>query len=235
MNYLIKKGLLLLTICLTAFAAKAQIGNDYAQYDLGIGADFNKAYTDAQTIASSKSVHFNFNYNVSPYINYVVEVQSGELKGGDSLLTSSGRQFTNAFTSVILRGQLQAGEIIDYSQSRFANALKNLYLSAGIGFVVNHMKDINRTSIQTSGFYTAGQNNSNQVLIPARIGYEFKIFNKYNQPQFKLDLGYQYNFILGDGLDGFTAGKQKDSYSQLSIGFKFAIGSVVSYNKKISF
>jgi hypothetical protein len=235
MKYFIKKGLLLLIVCLAAGTAKAQIGYNYAQYDLGIGGAVNKVYGDAQTVTSSYSAHFNFNYNVSPYINYVVELQTGELKGGDSLHTSTGRQFLNKFTSVIMRGQFQAGEVIDYSQSKFANAFKNLYLSTGIGFVVNHITQINRNSILQPGFYTGGDNNSNELLIPARIGYEFKVFNSYDQPSFKIDLGYQYNFILGDGLDGYTIGNQKDAYSQITIGIKFAIGGISSYKKQISF
>jgi hypothetical protein len=108
-------------------------------------------------------------------------------------------------------------------------------VSSGIGFVVNHITDINRASIQRPGFYTTGELNSNEILIPARIGYEFKFYNSYGQPGFKIDLGYQYNFIMGDGLDGFTAGNQKDSYSQLSIGVKFSVGGVASYRKQISF
>ncbi|WP_299511608.1 hypothetical protein [Mucilaginibacter sp.] len=231
----LKITLITVCSCLLCYSAKAQIGNDYAQYDLGIGLDMNKAYTDAQTVTPTKSAHFNFNYNVSPYVNYVVELQFGELKGGDSLTTSTGRQFTNNFAAVMFRAQLQAGEIIDYSQSKFANALKNLYASTGVGFVINHMKEINRASILDPGFYTPGEDNSSQILIPVRFGYEFKFFNRYDQPGFKIDLGYQYNFIMGDGLDGFTIGNQKDSYSQYSIGIKFAIGGVVSYKKRVDF
>jgi hypothetical protein len=235
MNRFLKKGFLLLTTCLIVTAAKAQVGYDYAQYDLGFGGSINKVYGDAQTITSNKAAHLNFNYNVSPYVNYVLEFQTGELKGGDSVVTSTGRQFTNIYTAVMFRAQVQAGELIDYSQSAFANALKNLYLSTGIGFVVNHITKINRYSLQTPDFYTSGENNSNEILIPARIGYEFKMFNKYDQPSFKVDLGYQYNFILGDGLDGFIVGDKKDAYSQFTIGIKFAIGGITSYRKRVSF
>lgn len=230
-----RRFLLLILSFFAVTAAKAQIGYDYAQYDLGFGGSINKVYGDAQTITATKSAHVNFNYNVSPYINYVIELQTGELKGGDSLATSTGRQFTNVFTSVIFRAQVQAGEVIDYSQSNFANALKNLYLSTGIGFVVNHITHINRYSITTPDFYTAGNNNSNEILVPARIGYEFKVFNKYDQPSFKVDLGYQYNFVLGDDLDGFSIGNKKDAYAQYTIGIKFDIGGITSYRKKISF
>lgn len=221
-------------LCLCIGIAKAQSGNDFKQYDLGLGLDFNSAYTDAQTIVSTKSGRLSFNYNFTPFVNYVVELQTGDLKGGDALTTTTGRQFTNSFNSIILRGQLQAGEVIDYSQSSMANAFKNLYVSSGIGFVVNHIKEINRYSVKTPGFYSDGENNSNQLLIPVRLGYEFKLYNKFGEPGFKFDVGYQYNFILGDGLDGFTAGKQKDSYAQFGIGIKFAIGGRATYRKQIS-
>ena len=71
MNNVIKKILVLLVICSVTLSAKAQLGYDYAQYDLGIGLDLNKAYTDAQTVVGTKSAHFNFNYNVGPFLNTI--------------------------------------------------------------------------------------------------------------------------------------------------------------------
>src|ERR1700761_4934709 len=185
MNYFIKKGLLLAIVCMIVSTARAQVGYSYSQYDVGVAAGINTVYGDAETFTKTPSVHFNFNYNVSPFVNYVFEIQAGQLKGGDSLKTVSGRQFSNSFTSVMIRVQLQAGEIIDYSQSQMSNAFKNLYISTGIGFVVNHITNINRYSILTPGFYTPGNNNSDELLIPARIGYEFKMFNKFDQPSVK--------------------------------------------------
>lgn len=234
MSYFTKSCLLLVAL-FAAFTAQAQVGNDFAQYDLGIGGSINRVYGDAQTATYTKAAHASFNYNVTPFTNYVIELQYGELKGGDSLTTTSGRQFTNNFTAVMFRVQMQAGEVIDYSESKMGNALKNLYLSTGIGYVVNNMKDINRSSSLLPGFYTGGDSNASQLVIPARIGYEFKVFNDFNQPSFKVDIGYQYNFVMGDNLDGFTAGNKKDSYAQYCIGIKFAIGGITSYRKKISF
>lgn len=235
MSYFVRLAFLILIVCCTSWAAKAQIGYDYAKYDVGVAAGINTVYGDAETFTKTQSVHVNFNYNVSPFINYVFEAQAGLLKGGDSLRTLSGRQFTNKFTSVMLRVQVQGGEVIDYSQSHLANFFKNIYLSTGVGFVVNHITDINRYSILVPGFYTPGSNNSNEILIPARIGYEFKVFNQFDEPSFKIDVGYQYNFILGDNLDGYTVGSKNDGYSQITLGVKFAIGDVISYRKKISY
>jgi hypothetical protein len=129
---------------------------------------------------------------------------------------------------------VQAGELMDYSDSPFANGLKNLYISSGLGYVVNNLKT-NRYSLKIPDFYTPGEDHSNEIFIPARIGYEFKLYNKYDEPSVRIDLAYQYNFVMGDDLDGFTAGKQKDAFSQISLGVKFALGSKTSYRKQISY
>src|ERR1700761_264786 len=148
-----KTTLLIILFCSTVFMAKAQLGYNYSQYDVGTSAGFNRVYGDAETQKTTPSIQFNFTYNFTPYTNFVFEVQLGRLEGGDSVKTVSGRQFTNDFSAYVFRGQLQAGEIIDYSNSQVMNALKNLYVSAGIGYVVNHITNINRYSLQVPGFY----------------------------------------------------------------------------------
>lgn len=217
------------------FTAKAQLGYEYSEFDLGVSGGLSTVSGDAETKPSAKTIHMNFNYNPSPFINYVLEAQTGDLRGGDATTTATGRQFTNNYVAVFLRGQVQAGELMDYSRSKIKNALKNLYLSTGVGYIVNKMSYINRQSILDPSIYTDGLDNSNGIIIPARIGYEFKIFNSYSQPVVKIDLGYQMNFALDDNLDGFTAGLQKDKFSQITLGVKFAIGSINSYKKQIHY
>lgn len=235
MNKTLTKCALLFVLCVSLGSAKAQSSYNFKQYDLGVGLDINSAYTDAQTLVSSKSARLTFNYNHTPFVNYVFEWQMGNLQGGNAATTTTGRQFNNSYNAFMMRGQLQAGEIIDYSQSRVANAFKNLYLSTGIGFVLSNIKEINRYSVLTPGFYTGGDDKSTQLMLPVRLGYEFKIFNKYGEPGLKIDLGYQYNYIFGDNLDGFIAGRQKDVYTQISVGIKVAIDGIATYRKDIAY
>ncbi|RWY48026.1 hypothetical protein [Mucilaginibacter gilvus] len=218
--------------------SKAQIGYDYAQYDFGLGGNINMVYGDAESVTKTPSASISFTYNHTPFVNYVVEVQVGTLEGGDKLLLSkSGRYFKNNYTAFVFKGQLQAGELMDYSRSGAANVLKNLYISAGLGYLMNDIRDgnINRESIVTPGFVTTGLDKSNELFLPIRLGYEFKVFNRYNEPSFKIDLGAQYNMDFGDNMDGFDAGKSKDKLIQYSIGLKFAIGGVTSYRKQIHY
>jgi hypothetical protein len=230
-----KTTILTLIVCCTTLIAKAQVGYDYSQYDLGVAAGLDQVTGNAQTKTTTQSIHFNFNYNFTPFTNFVFEVQLGRLRGGDSVTTSTGRYFNNDFSAYIFRGQLQLGEIFDYSNSAFKNAIKNLYVSAGAGFIVNHITQNSRISMKT-GAFTGGLNSSNEPFIPLRIGYEFKIFNKYQQPATKVDLGYEYNLTFGDGLDGFAASDRREVYTQFTVGIKFAIGGgIISYRKQVHY
>jgi hypothetical protein len=232
---LVRTALLTTLACFSSLFSKAQIGYDYSRYDVGFSLGFNQFYGDVVTSKGTKGVSFNFNYNQSPFVNYIFEAQFGKLAGGDAVNDPLGRQFSADYQYYAFRVQLQAGELIDYSLSPAANALKNLYVGTGVGIIYDKIASINRYSIQYPGYYTPGLNKSNAAFIPARIGYEFKIFDKYQQPSIKVDLGYQYNFVFSDNLDGFNAGQLKDAYSQFIIGVKFSLGEVTSYRKPIQY
>ena len=155
----------------------------------------------------------------------MVEFQAGSLQGG-SALSESGRYFKNIYKSLVFRGQLQAGEFMDYSKSPILNGLKNFYISAGFGYMINDIREVNRQSPVYEDFYTTGEDKSNELYIPARLGYEFKIFNRYDEPSVKIDLAAQYNYDFGDNLDGFNAGLSRDKFVQFSLGVKLALGGV---------
>lgn len=230
----ILKTLLITILCICSFLAKAQVGYDYAQYDIGFAAGLNNpSGTDVTTaIKKTPSAHFNLTYNQTPFLNYVFEGQFGRLKAGDPA-EGYGLQFENHFALFFLKVQLQAGELIDYSQSNVLNAFKNLYLSTGVGYLVNHV-------VEKADVGLPGDNNTNIPVIPARIGYEIKIFNQYNEPSVKIDLGYQYNFVMNDNLDGYNTKLlntkyANDMFTQFTLGVKFAIGGVTSYRKQINY
>jgi hypothetical protein len=228
------KPLFIFLLCTISFWAKAQNGYNYAQYDIGAAVGVNTAaMADVSTQRITPSVHFNFNYNFTPYVNYVFEAQVGRIEGGDSVKSTIGRQFENHYAAFLFRGQLQAGEFIDYSSSPFMNVMKNWYVSAGIGYLVNH---IVARSEDKRGYVIPGEKYSQSPFIPARLGYEFKIFNDYNQPSVRIDLGLQYNFVFGDNMDGYASSVgNNDAYAQFTIGVKFALGGLTSYRKQIHY
>ncbi len=222
-------------LCLSALTSKAQLGYNYGLYDLGVSVGFNRFYGDVVTNKSTNAVNFNFTYNQTPFINYLFEFQLGTLAGGDQYKDKSGRQFSTDYQYYAMRLQLQAGELMDYSKSEVANAFKNLYLSTGFGLIYSKINSINRYSMQVPGFYTPGVDKAQEAFLPLRIGYELKIFNAYHEPNVKIDVGYQYNYVFGDDLDGFKVGHLNDGYGQFVIGAKISVGGTNSYRKQISY
>lgn len=227
-----KATLLTLIICFSVLVSKAQVGAEFAQFDVGASAGINQFYGDVSTKKSTQGYSFNIDFNQTPFVNYILEGQFGKLSGG-SVSDQLGRQFSTDYQYYAFRLQLQLGEVIDYSENDFANSMKNLYVGAGVGIIYGKVTSINRFS--KSGFYTPGEDKSNQTFLPIRVGYEFKIFNQYLQPNIKIDIGYQYNYIFGDEIDGFKSGHLNDSFSQFNIGVKFSIGVIGSYRKEINY
>jgi hypothetical protein len=225
---------LTLIICFSVIVSKAQIGAEFALFDVGASAGINQFYGDVSTTKSSQAFSFNINFNQTPFVNYILEGQFGKLSGGTPN-DYSGREFSTDYQYYAFRVQFQLGEVIDYSQSDFANSMKNLYAGAGVGFIYGKVTSISRYSPHFPGYYVPGDDKSNQTFLPLRVGYEFKIFNQYLQPSIKIDIGYQYSYIFGDEIDGYRTGNYNDSFSQFTIGIKFAVGVIGSYRKEINY
>lgn len=224
-----KKIIFTLLVCVSALAAQAQIGFNYSQYEFGLSAGFNSTKTDFANSKPSYAVHAHFTYNYTPYINYIAELQVGSLRADSlTIIPGSALNFTNDYSALSFRAQLQMGELLDYSQSRFNNALKNIYISGGVGVIYTDLK------IYDSGSLSVESKGSN-IFIPLKVGYEFKLFNSYNEPWAKFDIGYQRNLIMSDNFDGISYGARQDYYNQIVIGLKFGIGGSTSYRKSISY
>jgi len=223
----LKKLFITLLVCVTAFAANAQVGYNYMQYDFGLMAGTNTAHTDFQIPRTTYSFGATFTYNYTPYLNYIAEFQTGSIKA-DTLVEIPGYNFINNYTSITFRAQLQAGELIDYSQSKLYNALKNFYVSAGVGIIYSDLQVFNYDLLES-------ETKSSNIFIPFKIGYEAKLFNSYNEPWAKIDVGYQLFYFMSDNLDGFTSGHYNDAYTQFSVGVKFGIGGRTSYRKAINY
>jgi hypothetical protein len=206
----------------------AQVGYNYDQYDFGFSAAYNKAYTDFRDSKPKYAAMAHFTYNATPYVNYIAEVQIGSVTAQYlNALPDGDNRFDNTYSIVSFRAQLQMGELMDYSHSRLKNFFKNIYVSGGVGVVYSNI------DIYADG-EESNDNKGSSAFIPLKAGYEFKIFNSYNEPKVKLDIGYQFNYILSDNFDGFTAGKS-DVFTQIVLGLKVSIGGTTSYRKSISY
>ncbi len=242
-----KKFILFFVLAFAAVAAKAQSGYKYYEWGWGGGVGYGRAYADTKRQEYHPMFNLNIAYNYNPYLPVALEFQFGTLSGGGRTRDRDqfGRQYKNNYKALILHADLQAGDIINYSNSGFLNIIKNFYIGTGAGAVSNNLTDIQRTNLYiengpigaTDGFN--GKNKSTELVIPLRIGYEFKIYDSYNQPGYTITIGYEHNYTFSEGLDGYDDTPQlfknnaPDQYAHFTIGFRYNFGNTVSYNKLI--
>ncbi len=229
------------------FTVKAQSGFNYYEFGVGAGASYGKAEADLKKQDYHPAFNLNFVYNYSPYLPITAELQKGTFSGGGPTRAEdlSGRYFTNSYVSFNLHADLQAGEIMDYADSWFLDRVKNFYLGTGIGFIYNNMTRIQRfnqfpeNDVVGSPEGFRGADKGFNLILPLRFGYEFKIFDDYDQPRYGIDIGIQHYYDIGEGIDGYNDPSSKyknnalDQYTFITIGFKYNFGNTTSYNKLI--
>lgn len=220
------------------------MGYNYKEFAVGLDISYERGYTNVNRQDNNIGESLNFTYNYSPYIPITAELQFGKLSGGGLTVDKDpyGRQYVNQYEGLIVHGDFQMGEIIDYSESDVLNALKNFYIGSGVGIIFNNNTDQRTNVIAANGPLTyvfPGKDNSINITIPLRFGYEFKIYNDYEEPYMAIDIGYVHSLVFGEGLDGYNDPESKfknnasDQYRQITIGVKFSFGNVTSYNKLI--
>lgn len=238
-----KKISLFVAFVVISLSVSAQIGYNYDQYSLGVGISSVKIHGDLNKAFSSASYSVNLNYHFTPFVTFSTEAQFGKLNSGnaDSTKTYYGEQSSNKFTTLMFHADVQLGEFINYEDdytaipilSKILNGAKNIYVGTGVGVIFNNMTYINRQDYLDPNVTLGGLDKSNELIIPVRIGYEYKIYNPYDEPQIRINLGYQANFSTGDNMDGFKSGHYGDWFSQITFGIKVGIGGVTSYRKPI--
>lgn len=239
-----KKLILFFVFAFSVVVVKAQVGYNYKEFAIGLDISYERGYTNINRQDNNIAENLNFIYNYSPYIPITAELQFGKLSGGGTTvaLDPYGRQYTNQYEAFTLHGDFQMGEIIDYSESDVLNALKNFYVGSGAGIVFNNNTVQRFNVIAKNGpldYKFPGSDRSINIIIPLRVGYEFKIYNDYEEPYMAIDIGYVHNLVFGEGLDGYDDPSSKfknnatNQYRQIVVGVKFSFGNVTSYNKLI--
>lgn len=229
--------LLLLLIVINA-TARAQNGSEYHQFSIGTGLGATVAYGNTDTKVVKAAYNFNINYNATPFVTYTFETQFGQLAGG-SPYDYYQRQFTNTYLAMMAHADVQLGELINYEYDEVSNAAKNIYVGTGIGFMANAITYIQTTippnlvgnGIKVYPFLPASVN----VVVPLRTGYEFKLFNDYDMPRYRLDLGFSFNTVFGRGLDGYATLSSIKFYSYFSATFKIGLGTTTIYRKPVPY
>jgi len=210
----------------------AQQAFHYNEFGVGMDLSYERGYTNITTQANHLAANLNLIYNYSPFVSVVVEFQYGTLSGGGLAPKSDihGRQYVNHYAAFLIRTDCHLGEVIGYSDNDFVNFSRDFYAGVGMGFLSNN-NTVQRYSIYDPSYRFPGTDKSINVDIPLRFGYEFKIYNDYQEPYMAIDLCYAHSLVFGEGLDGYNDPPSKfrnlhvNQYRQFVIGIKFNFGN----------
>lgn len=193
-----KKYILFVFLLFETFLSKAQVEYNYKQYAIGIGISSVRGYTNLNQQDNHFAENINFTYYCTAYIPLTAEIQSGTLSGGSIITDPSKRQYTNNYLAFIFHTDFQLGQIID--DKNISNIAKNFYVGTGMGLISDNDK-VQRTDLTNPGYIFPGKDKSINLMIPLRVGYEFKVFNQFNDPGIRINIGYEHNFVFGQGLE----------------------------------
>lgn len=243
----LKKLALLFILALSLSSAFAQ-GDSYnfTRYGLAVSAGVNYPFADLRQANVGRSFAVAGYYNLTPYIPIGLEVQFGGISGGSIVNDPHRRQYNNHYKALVLHGDIGLGEIMDYDGNFFLHAVKDFYVGTGVGLISNNMAFVQRTNLIGStelpvGSYTfPGPDKSINLMVPIRLGYEFKIYSSYGEPFINFNIGYIHNLTWGEGLDGYNdpssgfKNNAQDIYGQFMIGLKINFGTSNPYYKAIN-
>ncbi len=243
----LKKFALLFILNFSALSLWAQGDSyNYGRYGIGINLSQNRPYADLKQANDGKSYNITGYYNLTPYIPLGLELQTGDLSGGNIVTDQHKRQYKNNYMAIIAHGDFSLGEVIDYDNNFFMHMIKDIYLGTGVGLISNKMTFIQRTNLIPSvvypvGTYTfPGKDKSMELMVPIRFGIDLKIYNSYSEPFMSVNIGYIHSITWGEGMDGYTdpasgfKNNSPDQYRQIVVGVKFNFGTSEPYTKSIN-
>lgn len=203
---------------------------------MGAGFGITQSFTDVQSYDFSRAAYGNLEYFLTPFVSGGLEFQMGKIKGGDAATDRYGRGFVNSYKAATINGKLFLGALVDYERSAFLNAIKGGYFGLGAGLVRNWQSTIARKQKNT-GYVFPGKNASTDLLLPVNLGINFYFPDRQGIPRFAINLNYQGNVTLGEGLDGYDDSPVKfdngnpDIYNFYTIGLRYHFG-LIGISKK---
>ncbi len=184
------------------------------------------AFADVDKKRFAFAAYGTVDYLITPYVSIGVEVQKGELAGGDIILEKDNKQFINSYISGTVNLKFAIGELFSATQlnNEFLYNIRGLYAGAGFGLIKNKLSNVRYYG---ENFYP-GKDQSDEALIPLNFGINFYLPNKWGLTSFVINANAQTAIAIGGGLDGYGEPdtEHSDIYSFFSVGIKYNFGTI---------
>ena len=214
-----KKINTLLFLLITPLLLSAQ--RNFHRFSIGAGAGLTDSRGDLSSSQFKRLYVGSAEYYFTPYVAGVLEAQAGTLSGHDY---SNNRYFNNSFKAGLASMKVYAGQFMDHyrgafdSKTNFKRTMEGTFISAGAGMIKNNQTQIYR---QNNNPLFQGSNSNKDIFIPVGVGIDNSGFNS----RVIAGIRYQYNFVLGDQVDGYSMpGSRNDMYNTFTFSVKYKFG-----------
>lgn len=214
---------LTLLFCLLALNYSSFAQKNFYKLSVGAGAGFAITFADLDKKPLSFAGYGTVDYHFTPYLSLGVELQKGELAGGDIIFDPNHQQFVNSYISGTVNFNLSIGEFIADRQRNIPiyNFLSGLYAGFGLGLIKNDLSNVRYYGDD----YFPGESKSTEEIMPINLGYKINFPDKWGYDRYGLKINFQTTIDFGEGLDGYTTPVVKyDYYSFFSVGLKYYLG-----------
>ena len=198
---------------------------NFYKLSVGAGAGPAAAFADLDDHTFSFAAYATADYYMTPYITVGIEIQKGELAGGNINTERNRRQFINSYLSGTGNIKFALGEMLTSYQlkSQLIYNLRGLYAGVGFGYIKNKVSNV----IYDGKNVYPGADSSLENLVSFNVGINFYFPDQWEHTRFTLNLNLQHSIAIGEGLDGYyaTGAKHNDMYTYATAGIKCHFGS----------
>lgn len=213
--------------CLFCSLASAQY--NYYRLSVGLNTGATHALADVQKVIPKPTIILTGDYHITPFTIAGIEIQKGNISGGDKANDPHLRFFNNSYMAVMLNGKTQLGQFVDFESSNLLYAIRGFYVGTGVGIVQNNMADVVRIKPDGTNYKFPGLDKSTNLLIPINTGISFNVVDKWRFTKFIFSFNYQSNIMLGEDIDGYNDPKAifkngRDFWGVASVGVRYCFG-----------
>ncbi|MEE1946313.1 outer membrane beta-barrel protein [Pedobacter sp. KR3-3] len=215
-----KRTTLLFSFLFLSLATFAQ--TNFFRLSVGGGAGTTLAYADLKKKTYAFAGYGVIDYYTTPYVSFGLEIQKGELAGGDVQYDINHRQFINSYLSGSLNLKVQLGEFLTGYDRRniFLNSIRGLYLGAGIGGIRNKLSNVRYYGDDVF----PGEDQSTEMIVPVNLGINFYIPDQWDRDRLVINFNLQSTMAMGEGMDGYSSSNKNDIYTYFSVGVRYNFG-----------
>jgi hypothetical protein len=223
---------IIIVILFLASTSSSFAQSNFYKFSIGAGFGATQSFTEVPKHGFGLSGYGSLDYLFTPFASLGLEIQKGEVNGGEFKKDPLHREFVNSYQSFAINAKISLGQIIDDRYNGPSDLLKGIYLGAGAGIIKNSTLFTTGLDPNDRNFATVDNADSKDVFFPLNLGINIHFPDREGFYRYVLNFNYQANFTLGEGLDGYDDSQitfqsgTPDIFSFFSVGLKYNFGKM---------